>query len=558
MYVYSEIDQRVVDERVAEYRDQTARFLAGELSENEFRDLRLRNGLYIQRMGPMLRVSIPYGLLSTTQLRMISHIARKYDKGYAHFTTRQNVQYHWLKLEEVPDLLADLASVQMHAIQTSGNCVRNVTADHLSGIAPDEIEDARPWAEILRQYSTLHPEFLYLPRKFKFALSGREDDGAACWLHDIGYRIVKNAAGEVRFKVLVGGGMGRTPVVAEVIQDELEPDFLLSYTEAILRVYNLHGNRDNMHKARIKILVRRLGIEAFKALVDKEHERIKGGPLLLSAASIARIKAFFTPPAFEASAADGEAEVSALTDPASPRYDDGFARWYKRNTKPHKAPGYRVAWVALKQKGIAPGDITSEQMDAVAKLADRYSLAEVRSTHDQHLLLPHVQAKDLYAVWQGLAEIGLARANVGTLTDMICCPGLDFCNLANASSIPIALKVHERFDDLDYLYDLGPIELKMSGCINACGHHHGGHIGILGIDKKGVEAYQILLGGSVKDDASLGKWIGQALSGDEVIDALEQIVKLFATEREGDEVFIDYCRRVGLKPFADAVYGKPA
>ncbi len=555
MYVYNEIDQRLVDERVAEYRDQTQRFLAGELGEDEFRDLRLRNGLYLQRHSPMLRVSIPYGELSTRQLRMLAHVARKYSKGFGHFTTRQNIQYHWPKLEEVPDILADLATVQMHAIQTSGNCVRNTTADHLSGIAHDEIEDARPYAELIRQFSALHPEFLYLPRKFKIALSGRASDGAATWLHDIGLRLVKNDEGRLGVKVLVGGGLGRTPVIAEVIREFLELEDLFSYTEAILRVYNLGGDRQNKLKARIKIQVRRAGIGSFKALVEEEHDRIKGGKLKLTQARIDEMKAFFPEPPYRAGAAAAERELERLAIDTLLSDNKPFARWLRRNTKPHKQPGYRVTWVSLKPKGRPPGDCTADEMDALADLADRYSFGEVRVIHDQNLLLPHVEHKDLYAVWQRLDELGLARPNIGTLTDMICCPGLDFCNLANAYSHDVAAKLNERFDDLDYLYDLGEIQLKMSGCINACGHHHAGHIGVLGVDKKGESAYQILLGGSAGDDAAIGRWIGPALNADQVVDAMAAMLERFVSLREGDERFLDCVRRVGLKPFASAVYG---
>lgn len=553
MYVYNEIDQRLVDERVAEFRDQTERFLGGRLSEDEFRDLRLRNGLYIQRHAPMLRVSIPYGELSTTQLRMLARIARDYSKGFGHFTTRQNIQYHWPKLEEVPDILALLATVQMHAIQTSGNCLRNVSADHLSGVALDEIEDARPYAEIIRQHFGLHPEFLYLPRKFKIAVSGREQDGAATWLHDIGLRLVKNDEGRVGFRVLVGGGLGRTPVIGEVIRDFLEVEELLSYLEAILRVYNLGGDRKNKFKARIKIQVRNTGLPAFQAAVEAEHERIQGGALTLTKERVDAMKAYFTAPAFRDDARDAEAALERLVE-----RDAAFARWLRRNTKPHKQPGYRVVWVSLKPKGRPPGDCTADEMDALAALADRYSFGEVRVVHDQNLLLPHVEAKDLYAVFEGLSALGLARPNIGTLTDMICCPGLDFCNLANAYSHDVAAKLNERFDDLDYLYDLGEIQLKMSGCINACGHHHAGHIGVLGVDKKGESYYQILLGGSPGDDASIGRWIGPALTADGVVDAISNMLERFVALREGEERFLDCVRRVGIAPFAEAAYGAGA
>ena len=549
MYRYDAVDQKLVDERVAEFRDQVARRLDGRLSEDEFRGLRLRNGLYKQRYAYMLRVAIPYGLLSTRQLRMLAHIARRYDKGFGHFTTRQNIQYNWPTLEDAPDILADLATVEMHAIQTSGNCVRNITTDHLAGIAADELEDPRAYCEIMRQWSTLHPEFNYLPRKFKIAFSGAATDRAAIAFHDIGFRFVRDAQGALCLRVLVGGGMGRTPVIGAVIHPCLPVEHMLSYTEAILRVYNLHGHRDNLWKARIKILVRELGAEAFGARVNEEWVRIKDGDLRLRPEDIARMKAYFAPPDYESVSRSETAPIAR--DPA-------FARWASHNVTAHKAAGYAAVWVSLKAPGVAPGDATAEQMEAVADIADRFSFGTVRTTHDQNLLLPDVRRRDLQVVWAALAEHGLATPNIGTLTNQICCPGLDFCDLANAGSIPVAKAVAERFDDLAKLQNLGEVQLKMSGCINACGHHHVGHIGILGIDKKGEEFYQIMLGGSAGDDASLGRWIGPAIPKADVPEAVDRVLSAYVDERREGERFLETVRRVGLKPFAAKVYGSPS
>lgn len=546
MYRYDEVDQQIVDERVREFRDQTRRHLAGQLGEEEYRQLRLRNGLYLQRHAYMLRVAIPYGLLSTNQLRMLGHIAREYDRGYGHFTTRQNIQYNWLSLDRVPDLLADLATVQMHAIQTSGNCVRNITADHLAGVAEDEVADPRPWAEILRQWSTLHPEFSYLPRKFKIALTGCAKDGAALAFHDIGYRLLRDDRGNLGFRIHVGGGMGRTPMVGQVIEEFIEPTDLLSYTEAILRVYNLEGNRNQLHKARIKIVVRDLGIDAFRERVRREWAVIRHGPARLDAHEAERVAAHFAPPAYRRDVIDESESYAAR--------NRDFARWLSHNTRPHRVPGYRIVWISLKRKGVAPGDATSEEMELIADLADAYSFGQVRATHDQNLLLADVAAPELPALWERLRAAGLATPNIGTLTDLICCPGLDFCNLANARSIPIAQAVADRFDELDHLHDLGELKLKMSGCINSCGHHHVGHIGILGVDMKGSEMYQILLGGSEGDDAAIGRWIGPALPPERVIPALEQLLAVYVEQREGPERFLDVIRRIGLKPFAERVY----
>jgi sulfite reductase (NADPH) hemoprotein beta-component len=552
MYKYNDIDQKIVNERVEQFRDQTQRFLAGTLSEDEFRALRLMNGLYIQRFAPMLRVAIPYGLLSSVQLRKLAHIARAYDRNYGHFTTRQNIQYNWPRLEDVPDILAHLASVEMHAIQTSGNCIRNVTSDHLAGVTPDEIEDPRPYCEIIRQWSTFHPEFIYLPRKFKIAVSGAEqNDRAAVKIHDIGIYIVKNAAGETGFKILAGGGLGRTPYLAPVVREFLPKRHLLSYLEAILRIYNQYGRRDNIYKARIKILVTAVGIEKFRQMVEQEWEYIRDeGRLELDEKKLEYFRKFFIPHTYDASAAADTGYQERL------KADRDFAVWAKYNTLPHKVQGYRCVFVCLKAPGIPPGDATSEQMDAIAELADRYSFGQIRVTHEQNLILADVKQGDVYALYRALEELNLATANIGTLNDMICCPGLDFCSLANASSISIARQINEKFNDLDYLYDLGEIKLKMSGCINACGHHHVGHIGILGVDKKGEEVYQIQLGGSAAEDASLARIIGPAIDKTEVANALESILSVYTSRREDGERFLDTYRRIGVEPFKQAVYGE--
>ena len=549
MYRYDKYDQAIVDERVAQFRDQTRRFLAGELTEDEFRPLRLMNGLYIQRYAPMLRVAIPYGLLSSKQLRMLAHIARKYDKDYGHFSTRQNIQYNWPKLETVPDILADLASVEMHAIQTSGNCVRNVTSDHFAGIALDELEDPRPYCEIIRQWSTFHPEFSYLPRKFKIAVTGAYHDRAAVQVHDIGLYLVKNAEGEIGFKVLVGGGQGRTPYIGAFIHDFLEKKYLLSYIEAILRVYNRYGRRDNIHKARIKILVFSLGPEKFARLVEEEWGKIKDDPrLVLDQKEIDRVSACFTAPAYEKNAG---ADTSF---PAKLAADKGFATWVGRNVKHHKVPGYRAVMISLKAPGSPPGDATDKQMDFIADLADRYSFSEVVVTHDQNLVLPHVRQADLYPLWRDLQSMDLATPNIGLLTDMICCPGLDFCSLANAGSIPIAKQINEKFTDLDYLHDIGELRIKMSGCMNACGHHHVGHIGILGVSKKGEEFYQLTLGGSAENDAAIGDRLGPSIAKDKVADVIEKILDVYLEQRTEDERFLDTYRRIGMVPFKQRVY----
>jgi sulfite reductase (NADPH) hemoprotein beta-component len=544
MYRYDDIDQRFVDERVAEFRDQTQRFLAGQLSEDEFRPLRLRNGLYIQRQAPMLRIAIPYGLLATRQLRKLAEVARRFDKGYGHFTTRQNLQLNWPELKNVPDILAELATVQMHAIQTSGNCVRNVTADHLAGVAVDEIDDPRPYCEILRQWSTLHPEFTYLPRKFKIAVTGSPEDRAASEVHDIGLHMKRGPQNEIGFTVYVGGGLGRTPIIGQVIREFLPLPDLLSYCEAILRVYNRYGRRDNIHKARIKILVKSLGIAAFRDQVEAEWLSSRDFATRLDMAEVERVRAFFDPPPYE---------TLTNIDAAAGRELE-FQTWYRYNTRQHKVPGYRAVFVSLKAHDNYPGDMTSEQMEAVADLADRVSFGLVRTTHNQNLLLADVKQSDLYDVWVELKKQKLATPNIGTLTDMIACPGLDFCSLANAGTLNVARQIQDRFNDLDYLYDLGDIEIKMSGCMNACGHHHVGHIGILGVDKHGEEWYQITLGGSVNGFTALGDVIGPSVRQRDVATTIERIVDVYRAKREDGERFIDTYRRVGVKPFKDFVY----
>ena len=548
MYQYDDYDQTLVNERAAQFRDQTRRFLAGQLTEDQFRPLRLMNGLYIQRHAPMLRIAIPYGLLSSRQMRMLAHIARKYDKGYGHFTTRQNLQFNWPKLEEVPDILDDLASVQMHAIQTSGNCIRNTTSDHLAGVAADELEDPRPYCEIIRQWSTLHPEFAFLPRKFKIAVSGSVRDRAATQVHDIGLQLVKNERGEIGFEVLVGGGLGRTPIIGVVIRPFLEKQHLLSYLEAILRVYNRFGRRDNKFKARIKILVKDTGKEKFTGMVEAEWAKIRDG-LALDEAEIDRVRAFFAPPAYE-DLPTGDAELDRR------KLDDAqFATWFRHNTVDHKIPGYRAVFLSLKAYGAPPGDLAASQMDAVAELADRYSFGEIRVTHTQNLILADVRQSELYALWQALTGLNLATPNIGTAGDIIACPGLDYCALANATSIPIANGIQRIFDDLDYLYDLGDIRINISGCMNGCGHHIVGHIGILGVDKKGEEWYQITLGGSSSNEASLGERLGPSVAKDQVAPVIERIFQTYRELRLEDEAFLETVRRIGIQPFQERVYG---
>jgi sulfite reductase (NADPH) hemoprotein beta-component len=549
MYIYDEIDQRLVNERVAQFRDQTRRFLAGELSEDEFRALRLQNGLYIQRHAPMLRIAIPYGLLSSRQLRKLADIARRYDRGYGHFSTRQNLQINWPKLEDVPEILAELATVQMHAIQTSGNCVRNITTDQFAGVAFDELFDPRPYAELLRQWSTFHPEFAYLPRKFKIAVSGSQEDRAATLVHDIGVHAIKNAAGELGFRVVVGGGLGRTPVVGPVIREFLPRQHLLTYLEACLRVYNRYGRRDNKYKARIKILVKELTPAVYAQQVEDEWAHLKDGPATVTEAEFERLAGFFVDPVYESLTAEDQGFQSRVSE------NRAFANWVKRNVFPHKVPGYAAVTLSLKKTGVPPGDATSEQMKAVAELADVYSFGEVRVSHEQNLILADVKQADLYAVWQQAKAIGFATPNIGLLTDIVCCPGGDFCSLANAKSIPIAEAIQRRFDDLDYLFDLGPIDLNISGCMNACGHHHVGNIGILGVDKNGAEWYQVSIGGSQGNAASLGKVIGPSFAQAEMADVIEKIISLYVERRHDEELFIDTVRRVGIEPFKARVYG---
>ncbi len=497
MYRYDQYDQQIVDQRVAQFRDQTRRYLAGELTEDEFRPLRLQNGLYVQRHAPMLRVAIPYGLLSSKQLRTLAMIARKYDRNYAHFSTRQNIQYNWPELARVPEILAELAKVQMHAIQTSGNCIRNTTSDQFAGVAHDEIIDPRVWCEIIRQWSTFHPEFAHLPRKFKIAVNGARTDRAAILVHDIGIEVVEQD-GEVGFKVFVGGGLGRTPIIGELVNEFLPKQHLLSYLEAVLRVYNRFGRRDNKYKARIKILVKALGVEVFAAKVAQEWAHLKDGPLTLTQAEIDRVAAFIVPPAYEKLAGDDAAFLALKAE------NKAFSRWVERNVFAHKVPGYAAVTLSLKPTGIAPGDATSEQMEGVAELADLYSFGELRVSHEQNLILADVKQSDLPALWEAVKKLGFATPNIGLITDIICCPGGDFCSLANAKSIPIAEGIQKKFDDLDYLFDLGDIDLNISGCMNSCGHHHVGHIGILGVDKNGSEWYQIALGGRQGREAAIG------------------------------------------------------
>jgi sulfite reductase (NADPH) hemoprotein beta-component len=542
MYKYDNYDQAIVDARVEEFRDQVKRRLAGEITEDQFKPLRLMNGLYLQLHAYMLRVAIPYGTMDSRQMRMLAHIARKYDRDYGHFTTRQNIQYNWIKLEECPDLLADLATVEMHAIQTSGNCIRNISSDQYAGAAADEVADPRPWAELLRQWSTFHPEFSYLPRKFKIAVIASPEDRAAMRLHDIGLELVKQD-GVLGARVFVGGGMGRTPMIAPEINPFVKADDLLSYIEACLRVYNRYGRRDNIYKARIKILVHELGADEYRRQVEEEFAHVKTLGIDPPLAELERISAFFAPPAFDA--------VDAEPD----RSDPDFAVWLDQNVKPHKQAGYAIVNISLKPIGGIPGDASSSQIDVMADLAEKYSFDELRVTHAQNIVLPHVAKRDLYAVWQGLREAELADANLDLISDIIACPGLDYCSLANARSIPVAQKIATRFADMDRQRDLGELKLKISGCINACGHHHAGHIGILGVDRKGVENYQLTFGGSGAEDVSIGKIIGPGFDEDGVVDAVEKATEVYKTLREGDERFIDTYRRVGLDPFKEAIYG---
>jgi len=542
MYKYDNYDQAMVDARVAEFRDQINRRIAGEITEDQFKPLRLMNGLYLQLHAYMLRVAIPYGTLDSRQMRMLAHIARKYDRDYGHFTTRQNIQYNWIKLEDCADILEELATVEMHAIQTSGNCIRNISSDQYAGAAADEVTDPRPWAELLRQWSTFHPEFSYLPRKFKIAVIASSEDRAAMRLHDIGLELVRKD-GELGARVFVGGGMGRTPMIAPEINPFVKADDLLSYLEACLRVYNRYGRRDNMYKARIKILIHEIGADEYRRQVAEEFAHVKTLGIDPPLAELDRISAFFAPPAYNA--ADAEPD----------RNDPDFALWLDQNVKPHKQAGYAIVNISLKPIGGIPGDATSAQIDVMADLAEKYSFDELRVTHAQNIVLPYVAKRDLYVVWQALRDAELADANLDLISDIIACPGLDYCSLANARSIPVAQKIATRFADMDRQRDLGELKLKISGCINACGHHHAGHIGILGVDKKGVENYQLTFCGSGAEDVSIGKIIGPGFDEDGVVDAVEKATEVYKALREGDERFVDTYRRVGLEPFKEAIYG---
>jgi sulfite reductase (NADPH) hemoprotein beta-component len=544
MYKYDTYDQSIVDARVEEFRDQVARRLAGEISEDQFKPLRLMNGLYLQLHAYMLRVAIPYGTLDAPQMRMLAHIARKYDRDYGHFTTRQNIQYNWIELKDAPDILADLATVEMHAIQTSGNCIRNISSDQFAGAAADEITDPRPWAELLRQWSTFHPEFSYLPRKFKIAVIAADEDRAAMRLHDIGIQLKANAAGEIGAAIYVGGGMGRTPMIAPLIKDFVAVDDLLSYVEACLRVYNRYGRRDNIYKARIKILVHEIGADSYRSQVEEEWAHVKTLGLDPPKAEFDRIAAFFAPPAYDVAAPD-----------ALDTSDPDFRLWVEANVDAHKQPGYAIATISLKPVGGIPGDATADQIDLMADLAERYSFGELRVTHSQNIVLPHVRKADLHALWQALDEAGLGTANLDLITDIIACPGLDYCSLANARSIPVAQKIATRFSDLGRQRELGELKLKISGCINACGHHHAGHIGILGVDRKGEENYQLLFGGSGAEDVSLAKIVGPGFSEDGIVDAVEKATDVYLARRETGERFLDTYRRIGIDPFKEAIYG---
>lgn len=552
MYVYDEHDHTIIRERVAQFRGQTKRYLAGELKDEEFLPLRLQNGLYVQRLAPMLRIAVPYGMLNSRQLRKLAHICRHYDKGYCHITTRQNIQLNWPQLEEVPDILEELADVEMHAVQTSGNCIRNTTTDQFAGVAVDERIDPRPYCEIIRQWSTFHPEFAFLPRKFKIAVSGSEQDRAAIHFHDIGLQLIRNDAGQIGFKVLVGGGLGRTPVIGSVVREFLPEKDLLTYLEAILRIYNLLGRRDNKYKARIKILVKALGVEAFTEKVEQEWELIRDSQTLLTDKELNRARSFFTEPAYED--VDVASADASLAEEAG--QNKAFANWLQRNVSNHRIEGYRAVTLSLKPTGIAPGDITDKQLEIIADLADRFSFGEVRATHEQNVVLADVKASDLPALWLELKAAGFATPNIGTLTDIICCPGGDFCSLANAKSIPVAEAIQREFDDLDYLYDLGDLDLNISGCMNACGHHHIGHIGVLGVDKKGQEFYQVQLGGSANNNAALGAVLGPSFSRAEMPSVIRKLIDVYVNNRNESEHFLDTFQRIGITPFKEQVYAK--
>ncbi|MEH2510811.1 sulfite reductase (NADPH) hemoprotein beta-component [Nitrobacteraceae bacterium AZCC 1564] len=549
MYAYDELDRTIVNERVSEFRDQVARRLSGELTEDEFKSLRLMNGVYLQLHAYMLRIAIPYGTLSSAQLRRLAHVGRRYDRGYGHFTTRQNIQFHWIKLEQLPDALADLAEVGIHAMQTSGNCIRNITADQWAGVAPEEVDDPRIWAEILRQYATLHPEFSFLPRKFKFAITASRHDRAAIKVHDIGLRIHRNAEGEVGFEVLVGGGLGRTPFLAKTINSFVSHRDILSYCEAILRVYNQYGRRDNIYKARIKILVHELGIEKFKQEVEEEWAQMRDGALTLEESEIADIRSRFTYPKYETLSDTPDELTKAVAA------DRHFEAWYKNSVAPHKVPGYAIVTLSLKPEGGTPGDATADQMDAIADLAEKYSFGEIRVGHEQNLALPHVAKRDLPALWRALDKVGVATPNVNLVSDIICCPGLDYCSLSNARSIPIAQELTRRFANPDTANLIGRLHINISGCINACGHHHVGHIGILGVEKNGEEFYQITIGGRADEHAELGTLVGPAVPHEQVADVIEDIVEAYlALRQRPDELFVDVVKRLGVEPFKERVY----
>lgn len=550
MYIYDDYDEQMLQDRIAQYRDQTRRFLSGDLTEAQFLPLRLQNGLYIQRLAPMLRVAVPYGCLSSAQFRKMAAITRDYDKGYAHLSTRQNVQYNWPILEQVPDLLAELAEVSMHAIQTSGNCIRNTTTDQFAGVAANEIEDSRPWCEIIRQWSTFHPEFAALPRKFKIAVCGTENDQAATQVHDIGLYLLKNEQGETGFKVLVGGGLGRTPIIGQVICEYLPWQHLLTYLDSIMRVYNLEGRRDNKYKARIKILVKAMGVDAFREKVEQEWSYSKDGEATLTQAEVDRCKSFFTEPDYE----DLEDEDADFTTAMSS--DLMFNHWVERNVQAHKKSGYRIITLCLKETGVAPGDISDKQMEFVADIADKYSFSELRISHEQNLVLTDVKLSDLFAVYQASKTENLTTPYVGLLNDIVCCPGGDFCALANAKSIPIAESIQRRFDDYDKLKDIGDITLNISGCMNACGHHHVGNIGIIGVDKKGSEFYQVALGGSAGHDTRLAKILGPSFAQEEIPDVIEKIINIYMDQRDDGEVFLDTFERLGMPHFKEIVYAK--
>ena len=548
MYAYNHIDQQVVEQRVNQFRDQTQRYLDGKLDEEVYKQLRLRNGLYVQRHAPMLRVAVPYGVMNAEQMRCLASIARDYDRGYVHVTTRQNFQFNWPEISDVPDILDELAQVQMHAIQTSGNCIRNVTSDPLAGVAPDELEDPRVWCELIRQWSTLHPEFSFLPRKFKFAVTGSREDRVASQVHDIGLHLTRNELGEVGFKVIVGGGLGRTPVVGKLINPFLSRNDLISYLEAILRVYNLHGRRDNLYKARIKILVNAIGIDEFRRQVDAEWTHIRDSDLRLDDAYIQQVTDSFRLFQYQDLPEDSDELKQELN------MNPVFATWYQQNSRPHKVKGYRIVFLSLKDHGLAPGDITDQQLDAVASLAEEYSLGEIRTTYTQNLVFAQVEQSSLPRLWRALNKLKLASPNIATVKDIICCPGFDFCALANATSIDVSNDIMQRFDQLDELHDIGDLRINISGCMNACGHHHVGHIGLLGVDKKGEDWYQITLGGSATNHTALGKVLGPAVAKENIGSAVEVIIKTYIELRESGESFLKTLERIGREPFKERVY----